>query len=133
LTHLLDSNILIEHLAGRFDLTARIRTLGVGACALPTISVYEVLHGALRSGRQGEFERTRELLSSFPSVGFDGAAAETAAVLRYRLESKGNVIGPHDLMIAAIAVSSQLTLVTHNLREFSRISELNLEDWQEGG
>ena len=40
------------------------------------------------------------------------------------------MIGANDLLIAATAVSFELTLVTHNLREFSRIKGLKLEDWE---
>lgn len=42
----------------------------------------------------------------------------------------GNVIGPNDLMIAAIAQANNLTLVTHNTAEFGRIASLRIEDWQ---
>jgi tRNA(fMet)-specific endonuclease VapC len=46
------------------------------------------------------------------------------------LERAGLVIGPHDLQIAAIALNHDLTLVTHNTREFSRIPGLRLDDWE---
>jgi tRNA(fMet)-specific endonuclease VapC len=39
-------------------------------------------------------------------------------------------MGPNDLMIASIAIANGLTLVTHNTSEFSRVPDLNLEDWQ---
>jgi tRNA(fMet)-specific endonuclease VapC len=56
--------------------------------------------------------------------------ARRCAELRAELEANGNVIGPHDLQIAAIALQHQLTLVTHNSREFSRVAGLQLEDWE---
>jgi tRNA(fMet)-specific endonuclease VapC len=40
------------------------------------------------------------------------------------------LIGPNDLQIAAIAIANNLTLVTHNTREFSRVSSLKFEDWE---
>ena len=52
------------------------------------------------------------------------------AEIRRALERKGEMIGPHDLQIAAVALRHNLTLVTHNTREFSRIAALRLEDWE---
>jgi tRNA(fMet)-specific endonuclease VapC len=46
------------------------------------------------------------------------------------LVAKGTLIGPNDMLIAAIVLANNLTLVTHNTREFSRITELSLEDWE---
>ncbi len=42
----------------------------------------------------------------------------------------GTPIGPYDTQIAAIALAANLTLVTHNVSEFSRIAGLRIEDWQ---
>ncbi len=50
--------------------------------------------------------------------------------IRARLESGGTPIGPNDLCIAAIAVTNDVILVTHNTREFSRVEGLMLEDWE---
>ena len=50
--------------------------------------------------------------------------------VRESLASAGTPIGPYDLQIAAIALANDLTLVTHNTREFSRVNGLQLEDWQ---
>ncbi len=50
--------------------------------------------------------------------------------IRARLEAAGTPIGPNDLMIAAIAVTHGLTLVTHNKREFKRVSRLSWTDWE---
>jgi tRNA(fMet)-specific endonuclease VapC len=61
---------------------------------------------------------------------FDDAAAEAYGRLRAELARRGTPIGPNDLMIAAIALAHDLTLVTHNTAEFSRVSGLRLEDWE---
>ena len=52
------------------------------------------------------------------------------AQLRAELEQAGTPIGPNDMLIAAIAVANNLVLVTHNMGEFSRISDLTVEDWE---
>jgi tRNA(fMet)-specific endonuclease VapC len=51
-------------------------------------------------------------------------------VIRWHLTTLGQLVGPNDLMIAAIALANRLTLVSHNTAEFSRIPGLALEDWQ---
>lgn len=70
------------------------------------------------------------LLAQFASVPFDDAAAEEYGKLRAYLSSAGQLIGPNDLLIAAIALANGLTLVTHNTAEFSRVPGLTIDDWQ---
>nr|HMN28999.1 VapC toxin family PIN domain ribonuclease [Caldilineaceae bacterium] len=60
----------------------------------------------------------------------DDAAAAIAGSLRAELARQGAPIGPYDLQIAAIALANDCTLVTHNLREFGRLPNLLLEDWE---
>jgi tRNA(fMet)-specific endonuclease VapC len=66
----------------------------------------------------------------FVSLPFDDAAAAVYGPIRADLEKAGQLIGPYDLLIAAIALTNHLTLVTHNTREFSRITGLAFEDWE---
>ena len=56
---------------------------------------------------------------------------EAYADIRADLTAKGSIIGPYDLQIAAIAVANDLTLVTHNVSEFSRVGGLKIEDWEQ--
>ena len=85
--------------------------------------------------RKRPVERQRlilmEFLAAFGSLPFDDAAAEVYADIRADLERQGQVIGPYDMQIAAIAVTHGATLVTGNLKEFQRVpslSCLSLED-----
>ncbi|MRT32681.1 type II toxin-antitoxin system VapC family toxin, partial [Xylella fastidiosa subsp. multiplex] len=66
----------------------------------------------------------------FSTMPFDEAAAEEYGRLRAHLSATGQLIGPNDMMIAAIALANRLILVTHNTAEFSRVPGLVLEDWQ---
>jgi len=63
------------------------------------------------------------------SLPFDDAAALVYGEIRSTLEKAGTPIGPNDLMIASIARTHGVILVTHNLKEFSRVPGLELEDW----
>ena len=67
--------------------------------------------------------------SPFKSLPFDDPAAEHYGQLRAHLASGGQLIGPYDLQIAAIALAHGLVVVTHNTKEFSRVPGLVIEDW----
>ena len=69
-------------------------------------------------------------LAPFASLPFGDEAADRYAQIRRELEQRGLPIGAYDMQIAAITIAAGLTLVTHNVGEFSRISVLLLEDWQ---
>src|SRR5580704_157122 len=71
-----------------------------------------------------------KLRQQFVSLPFDDRAAEEYGRIRAHLAAAGTPIGPNDLMIAAIALAKQMTLVTQNTTEFSRVPGLALEDWQ---
>ncbi len=90
----------------------------------------ELLHGALKYGvPERRLAVVRATLAPYSSFPFDDAAAEQYAVIRHALETAGNIIGPHDLMIAAICLACRCTVVTANLREFKRVPGLMVEDW----
>jgi tRNA(fMet)-specific endonuclease VapC len=61
---------------------------------------------------------------------FNDAAAELYADIRYQLEVQGTPISIPDLQIAAITLVNNLTLVTHNTKEFTRVPGLNFVDWE---
>ncbi len=68
--------------------------------------------------------------SPYRSLPFRDEDAREYGLIRACLAKIGQPIGPNDLMIAAIARSAGLTLVTHNTREFSRVPDLRIEDWE---
>ena len=91
----------------------------------------ELFFGAMKSARMTEnLALLDELFADFTSVPFDDNAARRYGEIRFDLARKGTPIGPNDLMIAAIASVRDLTLITHNTREFNRVTGLNLEDWE---
>jgi len=60
---------------------------------------------------------------------FDGADAESAALLKGALATQGQLIGPYDLLIAGQALARGWTVVTGSTHEFSRVEGLKVEDW----
>ena len=129
---LTDTNACITLLRQRDSrLIARWQSVKATDIVLCSVVVYELRYGAERSSDPARGHAKLDLfLSPFTSLPFDDRCARKCAEIRAELERTGRVIGPHDLQIAAIALQHGLTLVTHNTREFSRISGLKLEDWE---
>ena len=99
--------------------------------AICSVVRYELFYGAYKSQRRStSLPIIEAFLSNYVNLGFDENAARICGELRADLERKGTVIGPYDLQIAAIALAHRLIVVTHNTREFSRVPNLILEDWE---
>jgi tRNA(fMet)-specific endonuclease VapC len=132
MTYLPDTNTCIALLRQRSPkLIARWQAVKASEVVLCAVVVYELRHGAQRSSDPArEHAKLDVFLAPFESLPFDDFCARKCAEIRHNLERSGAVIGPHDLQIAAIALHHGLTLVTHNTREFGRIPELKVEDWE---
>jgi tRNA(fMet)-specific endonuclease VapC len=90
----------------------------------------ELLFGASKSSRNAAaLSAVEAFLEPYELLPFAGDAAEHYAEIRGRLEKKGKVIGPADLIIAATARAAGAVLVTHNTKEFARVPGLQIEDW----
>ena len=74
----------------------------------------------------------RRFFEPLGSLPLDDAGAEAYGSIHFELERSGLPIGANDLLIAATAVAHDAVLVTHNVREFSRVPGLRLEDWEDG-
>ena len=97
---------------------------------ISSITYAELMHGVEKSQAREKNRLAIVLfLSPISIVDFDNQAAEEYGRIRADLETKGNPIGPMDMLIAGHAISKGLTLVTNNTREFSRIEGLTVEDW----
>lgn len=129
---LLDTNTCIGILTNRSPkLTTRWKSLQASQVRLCSPVKAELWFGAAKSSKQLQVEQALTVFfARFRSMPFDDHAARIYGGLRSDLESKGTPIGPNDLLIAAIALASDLVLVTHNTGEFSRVSGLRLEDWE---
>mgnify|MGYP003411270667 len=131
---LLDTNACITWMRGGnpgFQSRAISRPQVAGRAVLCAVVRAELLFGAYRSQRREEnLERTNAFLAGFQSLPFDDEAAYRHALIRAELTSKGQLIGPNDLLIAATALAHGAILVTHNTAEFSRVPGLLIEDWE---
>jgi tRNA(fMet)-specific endonuclease VapC len=132
MTYLLDANVCIELMNKRDSSVAKkLASVSPRDIRLCSVVKAELYHGAYKSGRVNNLNLVKTFSNSFESLAFDDPAAETYGRLRTHLEKQGKLIGPNDLLIASIALTQGVTLITHNTEEFGRVPGLALEDWQE--
>ena len=130
--YLLDTNVCIEILRGRNPgLKSRLAVHSLNDLVLCSVVWAELQCGArLAQNPPQELAKLQEAFGPWPRLPFDDAAAEAYGEIRADLQRAGRQIGGNDLLIAAIAHTNGLTLVTHNTGEFARVPKLSIEDWQ---
>lgn len=133
MSYLLDSNACIVYLNGRAPrLRDRLHQTSPSEIYVCSVVKTELFFGSLRSNNPAaNLVKQRSFLTQFISLPFDDQAAEHCAQIRAHLADLGQIIGPNDLLIAAIALANNLTLVTDNTSEFQRVPGLKCENWQE--
>lgn len=133
--YLLDSDILITMLRDRGDrsgLRRKALNVGLDNCFVSGISLAELYYGAYRSMSDRGFHELEYVKKIFTVLPFSGVDADDCAIYgetRSLLEAAGTPLDDMDLLIASSAIQNGLTLVTHNIRHFSRIPTLQVEDW----
>ncbi|MCP4473448.1 MAG: type II toxin-antitoxin system VapC family toxin [Gammaproteobacteria bacterium] len=131
LRYLLDTNICI-YIAKQKPMSVleRFEQLAVGSVGMSIITYGELYYGAQKSHRTKKTKQfLEELIGLIPPLPLPIDAAKCYGVIRRQLEKKGKPIGNNDLWIAAHAMSMNLTVVTNNCKEFSRVAKLRLENW----
>ena len=107
----------------------RLRSTSAGECCLSIVSLAELRFGAAKVGSARLSRQIDGFVAVAPALPFDHPAEVTYAAVRVDLEGRGRPIGPLDLLIASHALSLDLTLVTANVGEFSRVPGLKVENW----
>ena len=129
--YLLDTNICIYIIKAKpIGVLNQLRKKHKKGLAISTITLAELEHGVCNSSRP---EQNAIALSGFLSIievlPFDTKAAQVYGKIRTDLQKAGRIIGPLDMLIAAHAISDNLTLVTNNTKEFIRIKDIKVENW----
>jgi len=98
---------------------------------ISAISKAELVFGAYNSERVAEnLNELEDFLAPFSIVPFDNLSVTEYGRARAHLRRMGTPVGPNDMLIAATAISHNLTLITANTSEFARIPGLRLENWE---
>lgn len=132
--YLLDTNVLSDFARGEPSVTGRLREEAPSQVAVSVITEMEVEYGLARNPDLAPriHEAMRILLNTISVLPFERQDARVAAQLRAGLNNQGTPIGAYDLLVAACALRRGLKIVTHNTREFIRVSGLGFEDWRRG-
>ena len=125
--YLLDTDAAIALIKARPEATRWLAEHTPSSVVLSGVTKAELYYGARKSERvEHNLEVLRRFFEPFASIPFDDRAAEEYGVIRADLERAGTPIGPNDLMIAALARSRDLGLVSLNVREFARVAGLRV-------
>jgi tRNA(fMet)-specific endonuclease VapC len=128
--YVLDTNTLIYYFKGQGQVAQNMAQVPPQDIVVSTIVLFELQVGIAKSNSPAKRnQQLQQLLSRVRIVPFDREAAVAAAIIRAQLEQQGTPIGPMDILIAGTAVSLQANLVTHNVREFTRVGGLSIRDW----
>ncbi len=127
---LLDTNAVIAILNKNQAFISKLKQYRPSDFGLSAIVLFELYYGAEKSQRKSENLANIARLP-FEVLPFSADDARLAGKFRAKLAKSGKPIGAYDVQIAAQACSRNLTLITHNTKEFIRIDELKLEDWQD--
>lgn len=130
LTYLLDTNILSDLVRNPQGVVAeQITKAGEDTVCTSIIVAAELRYGAIKSNSAKLAERIDLILSAMEILPLETPTDHRYAVLRHHLTCEGTLIGPNGLLIAAHALACDLTVVTANVREFSRVPGLKVENW----
>ena len=129
MTYLLDTNICIHFFRGKFNLLKKFEKVKLENCAISEITLAELVFGAENSDNPDKnhklidrFIRQITIIPIFDSIYLYGKE-------KARLRKLGTMISDFDLMIGCTAVEKELTLVTENVHEFKRVSNIRIENW----
>lgn len=127
---MLDTNIISELARNpQGDVSKRIAKVGSDAICVSIITAAELRYGCAKKGSVKLLAQVEAILGSVQVLALDVPADAEYGGIRAKLEAAGQPIGPNDLLIAAHAYALGAVLVTANIREFTRIRGLNVENW----
>lgn len=130
--YLLDTNACIRILNNSSSpLVGRVQEHQPTDILLCSVVKAELMYGAYHSAQPANNLRLLDrFFEPFVSLPFDDACCDAYGRIRSDLARKGTLIGPNDLLIAAMAVANDVTLVTANSKEFGRVAGLSIENWE---
>lgn len=128
--YLLDTDTLIYFFKGIGEVEKNLFLRSPRDIFVSSLVLYELQVGIAKSNNPQKREKQlATLLEQIHVIYFTEREAKVSALLRAELEKKGTPIGPIGILIAGTAKAHNLTLVTHNTKEFRRVDGLTLDDW----
>jgi tRNA(fMet)-specific endonuclease VapC len=128
--YMFDTNIISYLIKGSSAaLKDRVLAHEPGALAVSALVCAELFYGIKKKGSRVIEKKVHAFLDRIQKIDFDSRAAAAYAGIRTELEKTGMPLDNMDMLIAASALAVGAALVTHNVKHFSRITGLKVEDW----
>ena len=128
--YLLDTDICIFFLQGKYNIKDKLKSVGVSNCYISEITIAELKFGAAHSTNfekhSKEVEKMEELFTVIPIY----ESLDLFAKEKSRLKKSGNLIPDFDLLIGVTSITNKLILVTNNVKHLERIQDVKLENWK---
>lgn len=127
---LLDTNIVSDLIRNPHgQISSHVRKVGEGRVVTSIVVAAELRYGAKKKASPRLTRQLEAVLGVLPVLPFETPADKFYSRVRRQLETLGKPIGSNDLLIAAHALSLGRTLITDNIREFTRVRGLKVENW----
>ncbi len=132
MSYLLDTCVIIDIIKGDANTIQIMKSKSPDQVMISSISEFELRYGLAQASKLKSRSKSivEAILSEISILNFGSKEATRAAEIRNTLRIQGKPIGPYDVLIAATALAFDLKLVTSNEKEFSRLSDLTIEDWR---
>lgn len=129
MSYILDTNICIYFLKGRYGLVEKIDKIGFENLYISEITVAELKYGVEKSSNPEKNRQVvNELIDSFKQLPINGAL-NVYAKEKARLKKNGKLVDDFDLLIGATAIQNKMVLVTNNEKHFERLQNIKVENW----
>lgn len=131
--HLLDTNICVYFLNGKFGIDTKLREIGIENCYISIITLAELKFGVANSHENKQEANQKALENFIKGVAIlpIDKALDDFARLKAKFRKEGNPADNFDLLIGTTALVHNLVLATRNVKHFERIEGLNIENWVE--
>jgi len=127
--YLLDTNICVFFLQGRYNLREKMGSVGIANLCISEITVAELLYGAYNSENFSKhIAEVNDIVSLFTVVPIYSSLEEYARQ-KAMLRKAGRIIDDFDILIGATALHNDMVLVTDNIRHLSRLEGVVMENW----
>lgn len=127
---LLDTDTIIYHLKGNEAVKKNLQHHINAPLRISVVTLMDLYYGAYKSEKfASNLAKIRIIENTFEIIPTGRESAENFGMLKASLEKYGTRLDDFDLVIASCALAHNLTIVTNNLKHFSRIEGLKITDW----
>lgn len=130
--YLLDTSVVAFLFRGKYNIGNRLRELQDAQIYVSEITIAELTYGAYHSDRVAENLLMIDKLVSYVDVLPIRTSIDEYGKQKNRLVNAGRMIEDFDLLIGCSAVANGMVMVTDNVKHFSRIEGIEIENWVDG-